>query len=114
MLRFSGLCSHFFVDRYWPQIVNFFILNQNEDGKSIPGKIGDLDAILNATISHADNGVRVNFKKSIRNDLLNAVKSTYDQPQIGFQKESNKINVLYIKGPKELVKPLCFKRIKFL
>ncbi len=98
------------LERYWRKIYNIFSSVKKEDINTKPGKIGDLDKLINATISTEETGTRVDFKSNIRNQLLNAVKSTYDQPQVGFQKESEKINVLYIKGPQGIGKSTLLEK----
>ena len=87
------------IQKYGDLIINIFKNRRRVDEPIIPGKIGAFNNIINTTLAYEDRSIRVDFKVSIKNNLINAIKNTYSQPQLGFQKESNKIDVLYIKGP---------------
>ena len=98
------------VEKYWEKITSVFKSNKSDTINAIPGKIGDFDKVLNATLACEENSVRVNFKENVKTPLIEAVENAYDQPKIGFQKESNKINVLYIKGPRGIGKSTLLEK----
>tara|TARA_X000000950_G_scaffold142795_1_gene176994 strand:+ start:2516 stop:6829 length:4314 start_codon:yes stop_codon:yes gene_type:complete len=98
------------IQKYWDSIINLFKKSKSGDQAVIPGKIGALNNVLNATLAYEDGSIRVDFKEVIKNNLINAIKNSYNQPQLGFQKESNKIDVLYIKGPRGIGKTTLLEK----
>jgi hypothetical protein len=98
------------IEKYWIKIIDFFKSNKSDTTNSIPGKIGEFDKVLNATLACEENSIKINFKENVKTALLDAVKSDHDQPKIGFQKGSNKINILHIKGPKGIGKSTLLKK----
>ena len=114
LIQFSYVLISFLpillIEKFWTSIINFFKANKNNALSQIPGKIGELDKVLNATLSYEKNAPRINFNEAVKNDLINAVKQTYDQPHLGFLPESNKINVLYIRGPRGIGKTTLLEK----
>ena len=98
-----SLLSIVFIEKFWEKITSVFKSNKSETSNAIPGKIGDFEKVLNATLAYEENSIRVNFKEDVKTVLLRAVENTP-------QKESNKIDVLYIKGPRGIGKSTLLER----
>tara|TARA_B100001093_G_scaffold239338_1_gene229259 strand:- start:8 stop:4318 length:4311 start_codon:yes stop_codon:yes gene_type:complete len=98
------------IQKYWDSIINIFKKSKSGDEPTIPGKIGAFNNIINTTLAYEEGSIRVDFKEVIKNNLINAIKNSYNQPQLGFQKESNKIDVLYIKGPRGIGKTTLLEK----